>query len=1390
MQIESLPTRSNDEQPLQNILSISTAGRNRYLLHFNSHHSLLQWTAGIRLSMFEHSTLQEAYTGALIAGKGKTVNNINVIMDRAKFKTEAWVRVRFGAGVPWRRCWCVISPPDEKEYQKLHKEMRKKSPYDHGKMPVLKGDVKFYDTKKDGKKQKKSKPIASITDAFSCYAIYPQAKSLIDASTLIKIEGSITIHSEPPSSTEGFIFLMPEVPPAVTGFEMLLRFLFPTWDTFGLYGRPGRLVASVLDPRSLMFAMPKHRRYGYLEILDVTSLILTEGSTSWTERDWKKKLKELTGQRMQTIADTPPPPGRSASRNSKRMSSGPSPPNGGTRARVGFSEAAPGVRTSRSFSTGTPGPRTDSAPPGERIRAPNSIADLKGHARNNSDTGLRPNGLDGLAPHLNDERNAGSIPSRGQTPVRFANELAPTPERVSSEDDYSGPTLPIHELQNMQVLTTPEPVQAPPGFAHARTARPERPERAYHNAELRRATSRLSMATLSQLGVALDTNTDPALMEANAGRDSGENNATPTSGRTDPQAQAVHTNANAYPVGMYANVNGSRQALTPANNTTPQRLPPQETSFEQNRSRSPMTQAPGQSGPQGGGQRPQGTNAYGPGGPAGRGQHPTGGQGGYGGRGGAPTPPPHGPQGSRGPPPPGHGRGRGMPPPGPYGEERRPSPGPRGAPNPNAYQSYQAVGDNNGPPPNSSKTPPPGAQRKPLPALQTRSSPSIQRKPLPPRNDSLQSTRSSVSSPSNYRDPILDEAAFQLMDSPEAARHDDDYGSQQQRQRQMTMRSEASSCYDDTASTASPDYASTRKSSETQESMERPRAGVLKTVGNKAPDSASHPDMPDMSFGPTLNLAHPRNQTRGPWAPPNPPAIQPDRPYSPGGARKPTLMTATANMTPSAGEISRVSQISEISHSRTESDDTLRRRSVAWQPGVAIGGGRDERALSPEEFVQQRAAAAAANAPYAHRRTPSGNALAQAGSPPLKRTGSQDYLTKRHSRATSAELLQRRSSQDSTYLLGANGTGAVGSTLSAREQEQVARATGTPLIGLATSNGPGPHYQAPGLVGAIDAREREKQQMKGYNSQTVQHAINQRQQQAQYAQQQQQFAQSQMYGSQNMSAGNLSNMGHMGMGPPPPSTYGGSMGMQPMAVGRGSGFSSPGPSRAATLSPPPVGLPGGMAPQPMPQRAQSPGPRFKSPPPMHGVAQPYAAQSPGFGQPSPGLGGPSPGFGGPSPGYGQPSPGFGGPSPGYGAPMRMNSPGPGAGPMRMASPGPGAGPMRMASPGPGAGPMRMASPGPGVGPMRMASPGPGMGPMRMASPGPGMQQMRTASPGPGMQQLRTASPGVGRLPGSPGPGQTFGRQVQVPPPGHFAPMQPGTPGTPRGQAQFNHGQAF
>ncbi|KAI2617588.1 hypothetical protein GGS26DRAFT_603073 [Hypomontagnella submonticulosa] len=1220
--IESLPTRSNDETPLQNILSISTAGRNRYLLHFNSKHSLIQWTAGIRLAMFEHSTLQEAYTGALIAGKGKTLNNIGVIMERARTPMDQWVRVRFGAGVPWRRCWCVISPPDEKEFQKAQKEHKKKSPYDRSHAPLLKGDIKFYDTRKEGKKHKKMLPIATISDAYSAYALYPQAKSLIDASTLIKIEGNITIHSDPPTESEGFVFIMPEVHPAVSGFEMMLRFLFPTWDTFGLYGRPGRLVASVLDSRSLMFAMPKHKRYGYLELLDVSGLILTEGSSSWNEREWRKKLKELTGTRMNAMEDGASASSGQTSSHNKRLSFGPA-AGGAAKPRVGFAdEAPPSARTSRSMSLSSrPPPRTDSAPPAaDRQRDPSAMpAPQSGHTRNASDSNI-PGGMPPQPPPHLDSSYASSPASsmRGTNPPRaFVNDLASTPERMSSDEDRPEP--PIHDFDGMRRMQTPEPVSEPPSFSHAPGHVPV--TRPYHSPEMRRANSRLSMTTLAQLqgagGVAVTA-------EALSHQRSNEERRGPPPMGPDQRGQQPPVHIHVNNAGMSANT-GSREVLKENQPHSPG-LPPPQMDPAAMRSRSPLNQAmsPPPSGPRGPspgpGQRPK-TPTSRPGTASGNRPPPPPGYG--------PPPGNMGP-GRRGPPygmaPPGRGRGR--PPP------NMPPPG-RGRPNyppqDNMYGGYPPHGPPRGPPPG-----PPGsvgqdrpmspANRQPLPPLNT--SPSLHRKPLPARTDSLQhrgrgdvTPQTPSTSSGSLTGNRIDAAGLgqvrPLNTGPRPPNSDV--------RRQDTGKSQASSQYDesrydDSASTDSPDYASSRPSTDTASSgeRERPRAGVLRTIGNTddSPVQATRPDfdIPSIDFGPTMNYgATPRTKTPTP-ANPQPTSFSPEpRSYSP----------APAPLRKSPG--------AEAGHNRQESEDTVR-RSVIWQP-AAFGAGSTPavQGVSAEEFVQQRAAAAAAATPlYAHQRHSSGNTLGgfRAGTPtpPLSRGQGQDYIGTAHSRNSSqdllqqrpgsrgaGELLQRPSSRGAGELLqrpGSRGAGAVlggqsnESHLSAREQEHVARVTGSPLINMATNKQP-PQTSA-GLVGAIEAREREKQQMKqGWSSQAAQHAINQRQQQQVF----QQYQQPMPSPSMPPPAGMYSNMGR-GSGPQTPN-YGGFGTPSPLSFEQEGSWSPSGPG---FRSPPPGNFdprfnPQGMQQPQQPQHAQFPA---QSPPPGERGQNTYPYQGQAF----------------------------------------------------------------------------------------------------------------------------------------------------------------------------------
>lgn len=508
-----------DGQSLQNVLSISTAANNRYLLHFNSLHSLTQWTAGIRLAMFEHSCLQEAYTGSIIAGKGKHLNNIRSIMERARFPTEDWARVRFGAGTPWRRCWCVISPPDEKDAQKAQKQAKKRSAYE--KAPVVKGDIKFYETRKI---TKKTKPIATIKDAFTAYALYPQSKELIDQSTLVKVDGTITIHSTPETTTEGFVFVMPEVHPALTGFEMMIRWLLPAFDAFALYGRPTRLIADAMDVRSLMFAMPSGNRYGHLDLIDVAGLIHTEGSKSWSEREWHKQLKNLTSRRMNAPAAGPnrtmsgddvPMRGSSQANEATGRSSLNLPSSGGVRFANGAAKSTPGSRNGSPAREGMPFLQQ------QRNVSDSALAKQhnKSHQRTASDA-YKPSRLsfetptrdEAAPPRPPPHLSASTPPPPPQHGVPAMNQAQTQtyPGREQYQDPYRdqqhhpaeqeqyppngfAPNPPAPPAINEPL----RPVAAPPSMAHKSNAAP--PRRPAQMPEFRRANSAMDEATLAQL---------------------------------------------------------------------------------------------------------------------------------------------------------------------------------------------------------------------------------------------------------------------------------------------------------------------------------------------------------------------------------------------------------------------------------------------------------------------------------------------------------------------------------------------------------------------------------------------------------------------------------------------------------------------------------------------------------------------------------------------------------------------------------------------------------------------------------------------------------------------------------------------------------------------------
>ncbi|ODQ65402.1 hypothetical protein NADFUDRAFT_83390 [Nadsonia fulvescens var. elongata DSM 6958] len=279
--INVLPSPNGD---LNNVIVLSTTLKNRYLLQFASSKLIQQWTAGFRLSIYEYNALQEAYTGAILSAKGAKLNGIRTLLAETKFKHQDWVSVRFGAGMPWKKCWTVISPYEGKQ--------RKNK-------PVKLGNIMFFENEKKSKTSKNT--LATVTMAYSAFAVYPASASLIDHSTLIKIEGKVKFSDkDTKDEKDASVFLMPEQHPGIIGFETLIRAIIPIYDVFNLYGRPQRLNADKADLRSLLFAMPSLPKLFYLDLVDVLMLAAVPGSDNWSAQDWSRNIKELLARKYAT----------------------------------------------------------------------------------------------------------------------------------------------------------------------------------------------------------------------------------------------------------------------------------------------------------------------------------------------------------------------------------------------------------------------------------------------------------------------------------------------------------------------------------------------------------------------------------------------------------------------------------------------------------------------------------------------------------------------------------------------------------------------------------------------------------------------------------------------------------------------------------------------------------------------------------------------------------------------------------------------------------------------------------------------------------------------------------------------------------------------------------
>ena len=357
---DAIITSSNPQQvpDHQNVLSISTAGSNRYLFEFQNTNVLRRWSAAFRIAIYERVALQECYTAALIA-RSRTAPNVRRLFAAyhgalgSKGKYSGWVRVRFSWNLKWQKCWAVVSDTPSSWFAgngAIHERLL----YKFSSKQSLRGEVRFYESRRDAK----NKPIAILSNVFAAFAVYPEKSFLVDASTMIKVEGSLITGKSKlwragEQYKDGFILLMPDDLPTSTSntsspagspvigasasgtfggssgsgssrsrfstspssffsalsgssphkgvssaaFESMLTWLVAFYDAFNLYGRPEKLITDASKPESMIFAMPHVLEDSYLDVEEVFMTLAEQGqleSNKYSAREWRLKLKEMT----------------------------------------------------------------------------------------------------------------------------------------------------------------------------------------------------------------------------------------------------------------------------------------------------------------------------------------------------------------------------------------------------------------------------------------------------------------------------------------------------------------------------------------------------------------------------------------------------------------------------------------------------------------------------------------------------------------------------------------------------------------------------------------------------------------------------------------------------------------------------------------------------------------------------------------------------------------------------------------------------------------------------------------------------------------------------------------------------------------------------------------
>lgn len=245
-----------------------------------------------------------------------------------------------------------------------------------------------------------------------------------------------------------------------------------------------------------------------MEIFDVGGLIATEGHTKWSEREWRKKMKNLVSERISRAREN-----GMDSRATSRARNRNSLPGTGSALRFADNDAMRSTPSLHNQVAFPPPNRTDSAPPGDgkvfsrsHNRSASETIQHSPQRRQGGGGQYTPSRLSHEQSRPLEDRPA--PPPHGVQPPPYTAPLRPSNDyrRDSSSEDEQAYTQ-AHLPRNPNPSVPHDPIAPPPAFAHQSSSRPSTQPRAAP--ELRRANSRMSSTTLSQLAAASDPNQRP-----------------------------------------------------------------------------------------------------------------------------------------------------------------------------------------------------------------------------------------------------------------------------------------------------------------------------------------------------------------------------------------------------------------------------------------------------------------------------------------------------------------------------------------------------------------------------------------------------------------------------------------------------------------------------------------------------------------------------------------------------------------------------------------------------------------------------------------------------------------------------------------------------------------